>query len=61
MVPVIVGSCLAGLIVITLITYLIYRCQLPREVLQLTNSHSGSTIETSTGEHADAAKNSHHL
>ncbi|KIH60085.1 hypothetical protein ANCDUO_09671 [Ancylostoma duodenale] len=61
MVPVIVGSCLAGLIVITLITYLIYRCQLPREVLQLTNSHSGSTIETSIGEHADVAKNSHHL
>ncbi|RCN26205.1 hypothetical protein ANCCAN_28075 [Ancylostoma caninum] len=61
MVPVIVGSCLAGLIVITLITYLIYRCQLPREVLQLTNSYSGSTIETSAGEHADVAKNSHHL
>ncbi|KHJ96304.1 hypothetical protein OESDEN_03743, partial [Oesophagostomum dentatum] len=42
-VPVVVGSCLAGLIVITLITYLIYRCQLPQEVLDLTNSNSGST------------------
>ncbi|WKY03214.1 hypothetical protein Q1695_004731 [Nippostrongylus brasiliensis] len=42
MVPVIVGSCLAGLIVITMITYLIYRSQLPAEVLHLTNVESNS-------------------
>ncbi|CAJ0602702.1 unnamed protein product [Cylicocyclus nassatus] len=50
-VPVIVGSCLAGLIVITLITYLIYRCQLPREVLELTNGRSWSMSEASVGDH----------
>lgn len=51
MLPVIVGSCLAGLIVITLITYLIYRCQLSDEVLQLTNSsHSSSTTHTGSKE-----------
>ncbi|XGW27587.1 hypothetical protein V3C99_007859 [Haemonchus contortus] len=42
-VPIIVGSCLAGLVVITMVTYLIYRCQLPSEVLQLTGTHSRSS------------------
>ncbi|KAK6051974.1 hypothetical protein COOONC_10521, partial [Cooperia oncophora] len=48
MVPVIVGSCLAGLIVITMVTYLIYRCQLPTEVLQLTNTPSNPSDAGST-------------
>ncbi|KAK5981030.1 hypothetical protein GCK32_001869 [Trichostrongylus colubriformis] len=53
MVPVIVGSCLAGLIVITMVTYLIYRCQLPAEVLQLTNNRSSSS-EAESAHHTNA-------
>uniref|UniRef100_A0A1I7XGT4 Myosin motor domain-containing protein n=1 Tax=Heterorhabditis bacteriophora TaxID=37862 RepID=A0A1I7XGT4_HETBA len=40
MVPIIVGGCLAGLIVFTLVVYLVYRNCLPPEVLNLTNPHS---------------------
>ncbi|PIO70140.1 hypothetical protein TELCIR_08017 [Teladorsagia circumcincta] len=50
MVPVIVGSCLAGLIVITMVTYLIYRCQLPAEVLQLTSTDTRSS-NAGSGDH----------
>ncbi|VDD90164.1 unnamed protein product [Enterobius vermicularis] len=35
--PIIVGSVLAGLILITLVAYLVYRCRLPSEVINLTN------------------------
>ncbi|UMM38895.1 hypothetical protein L5515_016174 [Caenorhabditis briggsae] len=44
LVPIIVGSALAGLIVLTLVVYLIYRIFLPEEVLNLVNpdSHFGS-------------------
>ncbi|KAK0402414.1 hypothetical protein QR680_016321 [Steinernema hermaphroditum] len=40
LVPVIVGGCLAGLVLITLVAYLIYRWRLPPEVLHLTNPNS---------------------
>ncbi|PIC15055.1 hypothetical protein B9Z55_022177 [Caenorhabditis nigoni] len=40
LVPIIVGSALAGLIVLTLVIYLIYRTFLPEEVLNLVNPDS---------------------
>ncbi|TKR73830.1 hypothetical protein L596_021092 [Steinernema carpocapsae] len=40
LVPVIVGGCLAGLVLVTLVAYLIYRWRLPPEVVHLTNPHS---------------------
>jgi len=40
LVPVIVGGVLAGLIVVTLVVYLIYRSRLPPDTLHLTNPNS---------------------
>jgi hypothetical protein len=40
LIPVIVGGVLAGLVVITLIIYLVYRARQPPSVLYLTNPHS---------------------
>uniref|UniRef100_A0A1I8A860 CUB domain-containing protein n=1 Tax=Steinernema glaseri TaxID=37863 RepID=A0A1I8A860_9BILA len=40
LVPVIVGGCLAGLVLITLVAYLVYRWRLPPEVLHQTNPNS---------------------
>jgi hypothetical protein len=47
-VPVIVGGVLAGLIVVTLVVYLIYRSRLPPDTLHLTNpnSHFDRTAST---------------
>jgi len=48
LVPVIVGGVLAGLIVLTLVVYLIYRSRLPPDTLHLTNpnSHFDRTAST---------------
>uniref|UniRef100_A0A914Q3U5 Uncharacterized protein n=1 Tax=Panagrolaimus davidi TaxID=227884 RepID=A0A914Q3U5_9BILA len=40
LIPVIVGGVLSGLVVITLIIYLVYRARQPPSVLYLTNPHS---------------------
>jgi hypothetical protein len=40
LVPVIVGGVLAGLIVVTLLVYLVYRHRLPPETIHLVNPHS---------------------
>lgn len=60
--PIIVGSVLAGLIVITLVAYLIYRCRLPPEVINLTNPHShfedGTTLTRSGHQEDDESEES---
>ncbi|CAI5454650.1 unnamed protein product [Caenorhabditis angaria] len=45
MIPIIVGSCLAGLIIITLAVYLIYRSCLPEDVINLVNPESHYNYE----------------
>ena len=40
LIPIVVGGVLAGLVVITLIIYLVYRARQPPSVLYLTNPHS---------------------
>ncbi|CAI2355551.1 unnamed protein product [Caenorhabditis sp. 36 PRJEB53466] len=45
LIPVIVGSTLAGLIILTLIVYLIYRSFLPEEVINLVNPESHFDFE----------------
>ncbi|KAF1745829.1 hypothetical protein GCK72_022276 [Caenorhabditis remanei] len=49
LVPIIVGSALAGLIVLTLVVYLIYRTFLPEEVLNLVNPESHFDSDSAGG------------
>ncbi|CAL2052759.1 unnamed protein product [Caenorhabditis brenneri] len=53
LVPIIVGSALAGLIVLTLIVYLIYRTFLPEEVLNLVNPESHFDSDSAEGHDND--------
>uniref|UniRef100_A0A1I7T5L0 Lysosome-associated membrane glycoprotein 5 n=1 Tax=Caenorhabditis tropicalis TaxID=1561998 RepID=A0A1I7T5L0_9PELO len=51
--PIIVGSALAGLIVLTLVVYLIYRTFLPEEVLNLVNPDSHFDSDSAEGHSND--------
>lgn len=53
LVPIIVGSALAGLIILTLVVYLIYRNFLPAEVLNLVNPESHFESDSASEIHLD--------
>lgn len=53
LVPIIVGSALAGLIVLTLVVYLIYRSFLPEEVLNLVNPEAHFDSDTASNDEID--------
>lgn len=53
LIPIIVGSALAGLIVLTLVVYLIYRTFLPEEVLNLVNPESHFDSDSASGHDID--------
>lgn len=51
--PIVVGSALAGLIILTLVVYLIYRTFLPEEVLNLVNPESHFDSDTISEDYTD--------